>query len=335
MIGTVLIFLLLLAFSALFSAIEIAFFSLSQGKARTMVRQGLYGAKLVEKLKQRPRRLLITILIGNNIVNISAAAIATELALKTFGHNGLAISTGIVTFLILVFGEIFPKSFGQQHPGKTSRYTAPFIYAFVTILTPIAWCLEKLMDILVTDKQHNAVLSTKVAEEEIHSLFQIGYEKGDIEEHEKEFVERLFKFNDELISDTMNPIEKAFTIDGTSTIESALNQAVLSGYSRFPVFSGEKANITGIAHIKDIMRADNAGKGNNTLASITQPLFSISVKDKLDDVFRLLIKNQLHYALVKNSSGTITGFITLEDIIEELVGEIYDESDKRKKGIIT
>ena len=251
------------------------------------------------------------------------------------GHAGLAISTGIVTFLILVFGEIFPKSFGQQHPGKTSRYTAPFIYAFVTLLTPIAWCLEKIMDILVVDKQHNAVLSTKVTEEEIHSLFQIGYEKGYIEEHEKEFAERLFKFNDESIGNVMNPLEKAFMLDGDKIIEHAFDQAVLSGYSRFPVFKVNKKNIIGIAHIKDIMQADNAGKGEHTLASIAQPPLVVSAKEKLDDVFRFLIKNQMHYALVKDSSGAIIGFFTLEDIIEELVGEIYDESDKRKKGIVT
>jgi len=256
--------------------------------------------------------------------------------LSSFGHNGIAIATGIVTFFILVFGEIYPKSIAQQHPGKTSRYTAYFLYILMIILAPLAWCLEKIIDILVTDKQHKSILlRTNVAEEEIHSLFQIGYEKGYIEEHEKEFAERLFKFNDESISNVMNPIKKASMLDGTATIEQAFNQAVLSGYSRFPVYKESRNNIIGIAHIKDIMRADNRGKGKDALATIAQSPLAIHSKDKLDDVFRLLIKNHSHYALVKDTSGAITGFVTLEDIIEELVGEIYDESDKRKRGIIT
>ena len=335
MANTILIFILLLSLSALFSAIEISFFSLSHGKARTMVRQGLFGAKLVEKLKQKPRRLLITILIGNNLVNVFAAAIATQLALSYFGSNGVAIATGVVTFLILVFGEIFPKSFAQQHPGTTSRYTAFFIYTLTIILSPVAWCLEKTMDIFITKKQQSASLSTEIAEEEINSLFQIGHEKGLIEEHEKEFVKHLFKFNDKSIAGIMNPIEKAFMLDGGTTIEHTFDQAVLSGYSRFPVFKENKNNIIGIAHIKDIMRADYARKGSDTLDIIVQPPLVVHSNEKLDDMFRLLVKNQTHFALVKDPTNMIIGFVTLEDIIEELVGEIYDESDKRKKGIIT
>ena len=335
MLHTLFIFVLLLMFSALFSAIETAFFSLSQGRARTMVRQRLFAAKLVEKLKQKPRRLLITILIGSNLANIYAAAIATELALLNFGSSGVAIATGTVTFLTLVFGEIFPKSFAQQYPGKTSRFSAHFVYGLMIIFTPAAWCLEKLMDIFVDNKQNSSVLSTKFTKEEINSLFQIGYEKGYIEAHEKEFVERLFRFNDEPILSVMNSIEKAVILDGMSTIEQASNQAVFSGYSRFPVFKGSKENIIGIAHIKEIMRADSAGQGGQTLVSIARLPLSVSPGDKLDDVFRLLIKKQTHYAFVKDSSGAIIGFVTLEDIIEELVGEIYDESDKHKKGIIT
>jgi len=335
MIDTILIFITLLALSALFSGIEIAFFSLSPGLVRTMVRQNLYGAKLVERLKQKPRRLLITVLIGNNLVNISAAAIATELAISMFGHEGVAIATGIVTFLILVFGEIFPKSFAQYHPGKTSRYTAPFVYGLSILLSPFARCLEKLMDLLTINKQSSNDVSTKVAEEEIRSLFQIGYEKGFIEQHEKEFAERLFKFNDAPVSLVMKPLEKAVMLDGTASIGSVFGEAAHSGYSRFPVFKKIRSNIIGIVHIKDIMKENRPEHQSDPLASIASPPLFVSSQDKLDDVLRMMRELHAHYALVKDGHGTVTGLITLEDIIEELIGEIYDESDKRKKGIVT
>jgi len=332
--GTIFIFIVLLALSALFSGIEIAFFSLSPGRVRTMVRQNLYGAKLVERLKQKPRRLLITVLIGNNLVNISAAAIATELAISLFGHEGVAIAAGVATFLILVFGEIFPKSFAQYHPGKTSRYTAPLVYVLSVLASPLAWCLETLMDLLTIKKQSSHDASTKVAEEEIHSLFQIGFEKGFIEEHEKEFAERLFRFNDAPISLIMKPLDKAVMLDGSASIGSAFGEAAHSGYSRFPVFADTRENIIGIVHIKDIMKENRPAHQIDPLSSIARPPLFVSSKDKLDDVFRMMRRLHAHYALVKDDRGVV-GLITLEDIIEELIGEIYDESDKRKKGIIT
>jgi len=335
MADTVIFFIVLLALSALFSGIEIAFFSLSSGGVRTMVRNNLHGAKLVERLKQKPRKLLITVLIGNNLVNISAAAIATELAISIFGHGGVAIATGIVTFLILVFGEIFPKSFAQYNPETTSRYTAPFVYVLSVVLTPFAWTLEKLMDLLAIKKRHDPDMATKVAEEEIRSLFQIGFEKGFIEKHEKEFAERLFKFNDAPVAVIMKPLDHAVMLDGAITIERASEEAAHSGYSRFPVYEGSREKILGIVHIKDIMKISKSGDRSAAVSSLARAPLFVSSRDKLDDAFRIMREQRAHYALVKNETEEIKGLITLEDIIEELMGEIYDESDKRKKGIIT
>lgn len=333
MAETVLIFFILLALSAFFSGTEIAFFSLTPGKVRTMVRQNLYAARLVERLKQKPRRLLITVLIGNNLVNISAAAIATELALSLFGHEGVAIATGVVTFLVLMFGEIFPKAFAQYHPGRTSRYTAHFIYALSILLSPIAWCLEKIMDAFTIRQSADA--SAKIAEDEIHSLFQIGHEKGLIEEHEKEFAERLFKFNDAPVSSVMKSLDKAFMLNGDASIRDIASEAAFSGYSRFPVFEKERTNIIGIVHIKDIMKEMGLERQDSLLASIVHTPLFVSATDKLDDIFNMMREQHAHYALIRNDKNVAIGLVTFEDILEELVGEIYDESDKRKKGLIT
>lgn len=330
---TILTFTALLALSALFSGTEIAFFSLTPGKVRTMVRQKLFAAKLVEQLKQNPRRLLITVLIGNNLVNISGAAIATELALSLFGHEGVAIATGVVTFLVLMFGEIFPKSFAQLNPERISRYTAHFIYALSIILSPIAWCLEKIMDALAIQQSTNA--SAKIAEDEIHSLFQIGHEKGFIEEHEKEFAERLFKFNDAPVSSVMKSPECAFMLDGNALVRDVVNDAASSGYSRFPVYDGGRKNIVGVVHVKDILKEVGSPLENQRVSSITNAPFFIHDTDNLDDAFRAMRAQHSHYALVHNNAKEVVGLITFEDVLEELIGEIYDESDKRKKGLIT
>lgn len=334
MAGTILIFGILLALSALFSGIEIAFFSLTPGRVRTMVRQGLYAATLVERMKQQPRRILITILIGNNLVNITLAALATELALSLFGSDGVAIATGAATFFILVFGEIFPKSFAQQYAGQTSRYTAPFVYALSIALTPIAWCLERFMDLLAIGRAQSAAAATRIAEEEIRSLFQIGYEKGYIDTHEREFAERLFRFNDAPVSSVEKPLGSAIMLDGSATIAQVAKEAAVSGYSRFPVFERERTRITGIVHIKDILKA-LPEHGDRALGAIAHPPLVVSKDEKLDDAFRRMRTQRVHYALVQDARGAIEGLVTLEDILEELVGEIYDESDRGKKGIVT
>jgi len=265
-----------------------------------------------------------------------AAAVATEIAISLFGSSGVGIATGIVTFLILVFGEIFPKTLAQIYAGAVSRYSAPIVFALGFVLFPVVWILEKLADLFsIKAPKKNRARASEVIEEEIKSLFQIGVEEGALERQEHEFAERLFKFNDAPVTTVAKPLWEAAMLDGDLPIEEAARAAASAGYSRFPVFRGGDKDIIGVVHIKDIAKANNPERQSRPLAEIAQPPLLVSENDKLDDVFRIMRQKRAHYALVKNSTGRPASLVTMEDILEELVGEIYDESDVRKKGIIT
>lgn len=334
--NTFIILAVLIAFSGFFSGIEIAYFSLGPGKIRAMVRRGLFLARLVERLKGKPRKLLVTILVGNNLVNIFAAAVATEFALEAFGSRGVAIATGVLTFLILVFGEIFPKTIAQSRAEKISRFGAPALLALEFLLAPLVWILEKLADLFsVKIPEKSSGLDGKVVEEEITSLFQLGAERGAIEWQEREFAERLFRFNDVPVSAITKPLNQAVMLDGDAPVGRIMIFAANSGYSRFPVFRKSRERIVGIVHLKDIAEACHSDEKDKPLFAIAKPPLFISEEEKLDDAFRFMKNKRAHYVLVKDRSGKIAGTVTLEDVIEELVGEIYDESDIRKRGPTT
>lgn len=323
------LFVVLVVFSAFFSAVEIAYFSLSPGRVRSMVRRNRLYARLVEKLKSNPHRLLITILIGNNIVNISAASIATKIALDMFGSYGVGIASGAVTLIVLVFGEIVPKSLGQVHAGILSRLSAPFVAVIQFVLLPLVVLFEWLTHLI-----HWLIPSKKkslVSEEEIESMLHIGVEEGSVEHHEKQFVERLFRFNDVSVTHAMTPLEDVTMLDGDVPIKSLAHFAAHSGYSRFPVFEGSRENIIGFVHLKDILRASNSEVREKGIKEIVSPASYLTTEAQLDDAFRVMQRERQHMYVVRDAEENVLGVVTMEDVLEELLGEIHDESDSRKK----
>lgn len=329
-IGTSVLFLVLLAFSAFFSAVEIAFFSLSPGKVRSMVRHAIAGATIVERLRKNPQRLLVTVLIGNNFINIFAAAIATQLSLAAFGSLGIGVATGAVTLLVLVFGEIFPKAIAHAHARRLACATAYPILILQYILFPMIVPLEYLTRLFfyLTGTTHRL---QSVSEEEIRSLMHIGVEEGSVEQHEREFVDRLFQFSDITLHAIMMPIATVVMVDGTSPINTVADFIARSGYSRFPIYEKNRQNIVGVVHIKTIFRATlSSEERDQPIVQFAKQTLVLSPKTRLIDAFYQMQKTRIPHALVKQNDATIVGFVTIEDVLEELVGEIYDESDKRK-----
>lgn len=324
------LFVVLIGFSGFFSSVEIAYFSLSAGRVRAMVRRKLRGSRRVEQLKAMPERLLVTILIGNNIVNISAAAIATKIAIDMFGSTGVGIASGAVTLIVLVFGEIMPKSFGQTHAGTIARLTAPILSLVIFILTPVSALFELLIRLMHKVFPGAGEKSTLVSEEEIRSMMHIGVEEGSVEHHERRFVERLFRFNDMPVSAVMVQQEKVIMLDGVLPVKHAVHPSANSGYSRFPVYEENEANIIGLVHIKDIVRAEATGEEERPLKEISRAFNRIPQTMPLDDVLRKMQKERQHIYFVEDKRGNFAGIVTMEDIIEELLGEIYDESDSKK-----
>lgn len=295
-----------------------------------MVRRNMRYARRVERLKKNPERLLITILIGNNLVNVSAAAIATKAAVDFFGSPGVGIASGAVTLSILIFGEIVPKSFGQTHAEVITRLSAPAIMLIETLLTPAIIFFESLMRLIHKVFPGSLKKKSLVSEEEIRSMMHLGVEEGSVEHHESEFVERLFRFNDMPVSAVMVPKEKVIMQNGDLPVKHAVHPCANSGYSRFPVYEGSETNVVGLVHIKDIVRAEATGEGERPLKKIARAFNRISGTVLLDDALRQMQKERQHIYFVEDKRGAFAGVVTMEDILEELLGEIYDESDSKK-----
>lgn len=320
-----LFFLLLL--SGLFSSAETAFFSISRVKARHISKTHRASDKLILKMKDDPHRLLTTVLIGNNLVNIGAASLATALALQLFQNKAIGIATGVMTILILVFGEILPKSFAQRNNILVARL----------LIFPIYWCSLLFYPIIlfmlfipkITGRMSKSPLAT---EEELLTFVEVVEEEGEIKEEEKELIHNIIEFDDTSASEIMTPRGDMFLLDVDEELD--LRAILQSGYSRIPVIEGTVDNVIGVLHLKDLfMHEATSAERPDLRALMTKPYF-IPENKKLDSLMRQFKKRKQHLAIVVDEHGGVSGLITLEDVIEEIVGEISDETDKVESHIV-
>src|SRR3989338_1195522 len=249
--------LLMLAFllilSGFFSASETALISLSPAKVRTLVQQKKAGAKFVERLKAQPHKLLITVLVGNNLVNIMASVYATIVFQKLLGHSALGIITGVLTFFILVFGEIVPKAFAQTYAKSLSRWFAPPLYIISLLLSPVVW----ILDILVKGLLHLSSadkIDQHVTEEELKAFVSIGAEEGAIGRGEQELIENVLQFNDTRVEEIMVPRVNIQAMPITATVHDAANFVMKGHHSRIPVYEDSVDNVVAILTIKEIIQ---------------------------------------------------------------------------------
>ncbi len=317
----IVLFIILLIFSAFASSSEVALVALNRAKVNALAETGKRG-KLLEKLKDKPNRFLITILIVNNIVNTAAAAIATALALDFFGDAGVAIATGVVTVFVLIFGEICPKTYANKHPDKVALLVTPIIYALTWILSPFFAIAEKIKG---TDDQSE---QPAVTEDEIREWIDVGELEGAIEEEEKELLYSVLKFDDITAKEIMTPRPDVIMIEDIASLEEAVAQIRDTGYSRLPVYHDVPDNIVGSINFKDVFNA-YTGKNSNSLTvkSVMVDVYCVPESKKIDDLLRELQVRRLHMAIVLDEFGGFSGVVTFEDIMEELVGDIMDETD--------
>ena len=329
MITAILVLIVLILLSGFFSGIEIAFFSLRDSRVDVLQKKKLKSAKTIKKLKDNPDRLLITILIGNNLVNIGAASLATVVATDLLGSIGAGVATGVMTFLILLFGEIIPKSFSQRHPVGVATQTAKVILIIEYIFWPISYVLSTFSKLI--NKIFGADESEDVDEEEVKAMAHMGAKTGGLEKGEEELINRIFLFNDITAEDVSVVKNEMVMLNVEQQIEQILDIIEQSGFSRFPVYQSNKDNIIGILHAKEILDALSLQKEKD-LSKIkikellTKPYF-IPEGKKIDDLLHDMQAKQVHMAIIVDEHGEINGLVTLEDLIEELVGEILDESD--------
>lgn len=315
------LFIILLFLSGFFSGSETALYSLGKVEVTRLIKQKKRGAKALAHIKENPKRLIIVILIGNNIVNVAASVLATFLATQYFGSYGAGIAFGATTFLILLFGEILPKSMATAQASFISLLVARPIEIIGYILYPIVIIFEKLTKIT------GNIQPIQITEEDVQTMAALGVEAGTIEESEEEIIEKVFRFSDITAEDAMIPRSKIFCLNYNLTIVEAIKSIKKTPFSRIPVFKNSKDNIIGILYAKDLLKYSLKESQKLTIGEISKEPYFIPEQKSLNDLLKDFQKKAVHIAIIVNEWGEIIGLITLEDLLEELVGEIIDEKD--------
>ncbi len=321
------IFFVFVALSAFFSSAETAYFSIRHSQVRIMQEQKKKNADLVHHLKDDPERLLITILIGNNIVIFASASFATMFGIEHFGPVGAGIATAIATFVMLIFGEIFPKTIAIAHYMPMTRYFAKPLYFFVLLFSPLTWLLLKLHHF--ANKAMQVKKQPMVSEEEIRAMSRLGVEHGAIDQSEQEMIEKIFRFDDVKAGDIMTPIDKVEVLNGDVPVEQIAYFVAHSAFSRFPVHDGGTAErIVGYVHVNDIMKALNSDDRERPVIDFIDEIKCVSENKPVDSIFRSMQKSRHHlYLVYEDEHKTAVGIVTMENVLEEIVGEIKDETD--------
>ena len=322
---------IMILLSAFFAMSETALLSLSKFKVRHWVEKKKFGSVYIKKLKDQPEVLLSTILIGNNLVNTAAAAIATSISLRIFEYNAIGIATGAATFLILIFGDITPKSIGSNNNEVLAPIMAPVIWHMSIALYPLTKGLEYFL------KGINRLIGTKklpiVTEEELKSIVRASEEEGSIKEVEKKMIQRIFDFDNTPVADVMTRKKSMVLVSSEMHIKDVLQLPLVKTYSRFPVYEKNRENIVGVLYLKDVLKFIRDSKFDIPIKQMMRkPLFVFSNK-KLDSMLRLFQSSKQHLAIVIDEKAHVVGLVTIENILEEIVGEIIDESDRLNPSI--
>ena len=328
----IILIIIFLILSAFFSASESSLLSISRFKVRNMVERKKLGAAYVKKLKDDPERLLSTILIGNNVVTIAASAMATSIAISLHKSNAVAISTGLMTFLILIFAEITPKSLATRNNEAFSLFSAPAIWFISVAIYPVIKMLDHFL------KGVNKLVGTKkipiITEEELKTIVKASGEEGTIKEIEKKMIQRIFDFDNTTVSDIMTSKKNMVCISSDMQIKDVLHVPTSKSYSRFPVYEKNKDNIIGILYLKDMLKFVKDGKLDVAAIHVMRKPFFVFANKKIDKMLHLFQDRKQHMAIVIDEKAQILGLVTIENILEEIVGEIIDESDKINPSVM-
>lgn len=324
-ISSILILILLITMSAYFSATETAYSSLNKIKLKSIANKGNKKAKLALELSEKYDSVISTILIGNNIVNIATASLATVLFTKLLGSSGVTVSTIVMTILILIFGEISPKSIAKDIPESFAIVSAPLLNVFCIILKPVnhIFCLWKnLISKVLKIQKHSGI-----TEDEILTIAEEAENEGGINPQQLEIIKSAIELNEQEVIEAFTPRVDMIAVKDSCSKEELLNLFIESGFSRIPVYHDNIDNVIGIINEKDLINIV-VNNNNEEISSIIKPLNVIQPHMKLSHLLKVLQNNKSHMALIADEYGGTMGIITLEDILEELVGEIWDEHDK-------
>jgi len=326
-ISLLIILFVLMCLSAFFSLSEMAFSSLNRIKLKTLAEKSKKAAKrarLALKLHDIYDKILSTVVIGNNIVNIGSSALATAILIGYFGNMGVSIATAVMTLLVLVFCEISPKVLAKESPEMTALRTAPFLRFFVWFFTPLSFLAAEWKKFIIKLFSVNQDRST--TEDELLTFVEEVRQEGGINIHEERMIRQVIDFDDLKASEIYTPRMDVRAVPVTSAVGEVEKKFTETGFSRLPVYQDSVDNILGIINLKDFY--NEAMKGIKTLNEIIKPVIFVAKTIKIGKLLRTLQEKQTHMAVVIDEHGGTLGIITIEDIVEELVGEIWDENEK-------
>ncbi|HVP97230.1 hemolysin family protein [Methanoregula sp.] len=325
-----LLFIICILLSAFFSSSEVALISITKARVRTLVNDKKPGAAALACLKENPDHFLTTILIGNTLANIAAASIATAIAISTFGNIGVGIATGVVTLVLLVFGEIGPKIYASRAPDTFPRAVAPVILFLSRLLSPVIWVVERVSPSLGVGKD---AAEPAVTEDEIKEWIDVGKEEGTIEQDEKDMLYSVLEFGDTMAREIMTPRVDVIVMEDTTALGDAIRIFNETGFSRIPIYHDQIDNVTGVLNVKDVFSALVSNRKDLSIKEIMYDPTFVPETKKIDDLLKELQVHRVQIAIVIDEYSSFVGIVTVEDILEELVGDIRDEYDREEPDV--
>jgi putative hemolysin len=323
----ILLLVVLLLFSAFFSGSEAALFSLQRSQLKTL--ESSPAGKRINRLRSVPRKILVSILIGNLFVNIFSTSAVTSISIAIFGERGVGISFAMMSVLILVVGEIIPKAVALNRPRKFSLLIAYplsfFHYVFLPLRIPLFFIAETVINFL---KQRLGAARRYFTHEELITAVRIGRFEGDLGKFEHEVLSNILAFRSKIVREIMTPSVSVFSLPAAMRIEELFDSVIRRGFSRIPIYGGSSDEIIGILHIKDLLRGITPGAGADVVG-LLRPVYHVPETAPVAELFQELAARKTHLAVVIDEYGSFVGIATMEDILEEIVGEIRDAGEPR------
>jgi CBS domain containing-hemolysin-like protein len=316
----------LIGLSGFFSGLEVALVGIRKSKVVQLYNEGKKGSKALHKLKMNPSWMMSSVNLGNNLVNVGASALATSTAIRLFGNDGLGIAVGVMTFLILVFGEITPKTYCNANATRVALRYAPVLLAFSYAFYPVVKFFEIITKgvVKITGSSHTP---PPITEDDIRGVIDQGLEEKAIEKDEMELVQGALKFDDTVIRSVMTPRTKMFSLNSKMLLFEALPQINQKGYSRIPIFKDTADDVVGFIHVRDVLKELEKDNKMVTLEEIARKPVFASQEKMISSLLKEMKGRKTHMAIVIDEHGGVEGLVTLEDLLEEIVGEIEDETD--------
>ena len=334
-IVNIVVFIILICLSSFFSCTETAFLSANKIRMRNLAEEGDRRAKKVEKLLSNTDRLYSSILVGNNLVNIGASSLTTSIVISIFGNSAslVAAASGVVTLLILVFGEITPKTFATKNADRIALFMSGFVSFICFIFTPVVFLLNIITGFIIKLLGGNKDNGPTMTEEDLKTIVTVGHEEGVLEEEEKEMIHNVFEFGETEIKEIMAPRINVDSIPDDCSYQELMEIYKRGQFSRYPVHSESFDEIVGVLNVKDLLFF-NIDPDEFEVKDYMRDTFVVYEFNEVGDVFAAMRKEHVSLAIVLDEYGVMSGIVTFEDIVEEIVGEIDDEYDDEDDDMI-